>query len=303
VLNKLAAWLTVTLLPAVSTAVSWVQTNWPKISAVISHVWNGYILPVWMATINFVKDKLVPAVKAVVGYVVDHWPAIQNAIRIAWGQIKPLLQAFVDMIKTLWHDALQPIVNWVKDNWPTISRVLKVVGIAVGVALWSMVTSAKVAFKAIALLIKASNATWKTFGAPIVWAWNHVIKPIINTILNAIQAVEDATTTVIQGHGTYAPGGAPKNQPNPRTGDQHGHASGGIYTGGTTDERGPEIKRLPDGSMVYPAGQVPNGGGGGPSHVVIEFDFGGADSEFLAFMRKSIRVRGGNVQTVMGTSS
>lgn len=41
-----------------------------------------------------------------------------------------------------------------------------------------------------------------------------------------------------------------------------------------------------------------NSSGQEPIQLVISFE--GADSEFLAFMRKTIRVRGGNVQTVLG---
>lgn len=309
ILDKLASWASQTLLPAFSKAVVWVQTNWPKIAAVIAAAWNSYIRPVWAATISFIRDKLIPGIKAVVQWVRDHWPEIKSAVSTAWGQIKPLLQAFIDMVKTLWHDAIQPIVRWVRDNWPTISKVLKVVAIVVGVALWTMVTSAKLAFKAIGAAIKVVNAAWRLFGAPIAWAWNHVIKPVINAIMTAIHAAQAAldvlTNKPIKGHGTYVPGGAPQNQPG-RYGDTHGHASGGVFSGGTIDERGPEIRRLPNGTMIYPAGQSAGMAAkmaGGFGVVRLEVVGGGSEFErFMAeFIRRFVRVKGGgDVQTAFG---
>lgn len=91
------------------------------------------------------------------------------------------------------------------------------------------------------------------------------------------------------------------------------HATGGIIgaaTGGArggltwVGEQGAELVRLPYGSTVYPAGQsramAARGGAGQP--VVIEFVSSGgtADKLLLQWLRKSIRVRGGNVQLALG---
>ena len=78
------------------------------------------------------------------------------------------------------------------------------------------------------------------------------------------------------------------------------HAAGGMLTPGwnLVGERGPEWA-YKSGSqvMVSPHG---TGGPGGAQQVVVSFDFTGADSELVAFMRKAVRVRGGDVQTALG---
>jgi hypothetical protein len=70
-------------------------------------------------------------------------------------------------------------------------------------------------------------------------------------------------------------------------------------------EEGPELVKLPRGSTVYPAGQSKGmlsrmGGGGGKT--VIEIKSGGSrlDDLLVELLRKAIRVRGGDVQLVLG---
>jgi hypothetical protein len=84
-----------------------------------------------------------------------------------------------------------------------------------------------------------------------------------------------------------------------------GKAAGGPAGGWTlTGERGPELVRLPFGSQVVPAGQsaAMMGGGGGGGPVVIELRSSGnaIDDMLLQILRKAVRVRGGNVQLVLG---
>ena len=92
----------------------------------------------------------------------------------------------------------------------------------------------------------------------------------------------------------------------------HGKASGGIVgaasggaRGGLTwvGEQGAELVRLPYGSTVYPAGQSRGMAAGGRQEpIVLELRSGGAavDNLLLQLLRKAIRVRGGNVQLVLG---
>lgn len=96
----------------------------------------------------------------------------------------------------------------------------------------------------------------------------------------------------------------------------HSYAHGGIVsqaaTGGvravtTMNEQGPEAVKLPDGSTVMPAGATralenrwAEGGGGGETTLIVEARSDAA-SQFLAEMiRKFVKVKGGNVQNVLG---
>jgi hypothetical protein len=60
-------------------------------------------------------------------------------------------------------------------------------------------------------------------------------------------------------------------------------------------EQGPELVRLPVGSMVRsnPDTLRMLGAGGGPVDVTVHMDLQGAPDEFLRWLRHSIRVTGG----------
>jgi TP901 family phage tail tape measure protein len=95
-------------------------------------------------------------------------------------------------------------------------------------------------------------------------------------------------------------------------GDAHGGIVGGAATGGLqgggltwVGENGPELVRLPPGAMVHsnPDSQrmaAGASGGQGGGVVQLEWAGGNAGDELMVWLRKNIRVRGGNVQSVLG---
>lgn len=91
--------------------------------------------------------------------------------------------------------------------------------------------------------------------------------------------------------------GAAASLPGRPVGFQHGtqHAPGGLAIVG---ERGPELVDLPGGSKVIPNHQI-----GGAGRVVLEIHSGGSrlDDLLVEVLSKAVRVRGGNVQVVLGT--
>ncbi|MFI9235763.1 phage tail protein [Streptomyces sp. NPDC053079] len=87
-----------------------------------------------------------------------------------------------------------------------------------------------------------------------------------------------------------------------------GAAGGGARSGMTwVGEQGPELVRLPYGSAVRTAGDSRRlaAGGGGAEPVVLEIKSGGSrmDDLLVELLRGAIRVRGGNVQAVLGRAS
>lgn len=84
-------------------------------------------------------------------------------------------------------------------------------------------------------------------------------------------------------------------------------ASGGVRAGMTlVGEEGPELVKLPAGATVSPAGgtramlQAAAAGGGGPQVLQVEWIGSNAGDEFMKWLRKNIRIKGGNVQAVLG---
>lgn len=84
-----------------------------------------------------------------------------------------------------------------------------------------------------------------------------------------------------------------------------GFAAGGISSGGLAivGESGAELVNLPGGSRVYSNSESRSMLGGG-SNVNITIDSSGSqlDDLLVQVLRKSIRVKGGNVQTVLGST-
>lgn len=87
-----------------------------------------------------------------------------------------------------------------------------------------------------------------------------------------------------------------------------GHAAEGGARSGLTlvGENGPELVRLPVGSMVNPAGasstQWGGGGSSGVQEVRLAVDLSGADAGLLDWLKDRIRVNGGDVQLVLGVN-
>lgn len=86
-----------------------------------------------------------------------------------------------------------------------------------------------------------------------------------------------------------------------------GAATGGLQGGGMTwvGENGPELVRLPPGAMVHsnPDSQrMAAGAGGGQGGGVVQLEWVGSNAgdELMTWIRKNVRVRGGNVQSVLG---
>jgi len=87
-----------------------------------------------------------------------------------------------------------------------------------------------------------------------------------------------------------------------------GRAASGGARGGLVEvgERGRELVRLPFGSSVIPHGQseaMLSGGGRGSGKILLELRAGASklDQLLLEILRSSIRVKGGNVQVVLGS--
>lgn len=113
-------------------------------------------------------------------------------------------------------------------------------------------------------------------------------------------------------HISFSSSGMPLNVPGSAGRFEHGgvagsHAAEGGPRGGRVlvGERGPEVVDMAPGSTVTPAGATRAilEGGGQDVRVVLEIVSSGsrADDLLLEWLRDSIRVKGGNVQTVLGS--
>lgn len=378
VLDKLGTYVSGTLMPKFSQAITWIQAHWPEISRAIADSYNNYLKPILTTLVGFIQNQLIPAFMAIGSYVMGHTDQVKafagaflalfaamkayaiissvttavrdlnaamkaNVVLVVVAALAALVTWFVISYKT--SEKFRDTINHVLDNlqhawtnfthavdnakhaWDNFIHALDNVKHAFDNFLHAM-GNVQHAFENVSHAADNVSHAWENvlnflagsvkfvgkvagaissafthIGDGLIWAWNHTVGPVIGAILAAVHAVQDAInalsrTKVVTGKGTY--GGA--------FGGYLGQAfatGGPIGSGGyaTTDEQGPEIKRYPNGTMVYPAGQSAqmaskwgNGGGG----VTVSFDFTGADSALVELFRKAVRVRGGNVQSALG---
>jgi hypothetical protein len=139
---------------------------------------------------------------------------------------------------------------------------------------------------------------------------NADVTPAINGLTGLLERIDSSSGTVQIYSTPGSPTGGKAYLPNAHGGIIGGigaAATGGIHGSLTMiDEQGPEMVRLPSGSMVmsHPdTMRLAAQQAGGEHRVVLEFAPGG-DSEFEQFMmqalRRWVRIRGGNTQAVFG---
>ncbi len=155
----------------------------------------------------------------------------------------------------------------------------------------------------------AWNAVYNAIFAPIKHAYDDVMG-ILNTIISTIEslpgkaasAVGSAASSLVHMGGklnplNWAHGGVVSFK-------ALGGPQGGLAMVG---EQGPELVRLPQGSTVMPNANAMSmlgaggGAGGGQNALTLVLEWvGGGDDPMFQMLRKGIRVRGGNVQRVLG---
>jgi hypothetical protein len=215
-----------------------------------------------------------------------------------WRMVLPILLGpiglAVDFITAHWHTisrVLGETIAWIRTHWQqTLMILFGPVGAAVVLIIrhWHMIAAG------IDWLTGFIRSHWgivyDLIIGPVEQAWK-VVSGIFSAIGGAISSVKGALGSVGSFLG-LAHGGI--------TGAAGGGPRGGMTMVG---EYGPELVRLPYGSQVYSnaqsQGMLGGGGGYGGGGMQIEL-VGGGDDMLLRWLRNAIRIRGGNVQNVLG---
>lgn len=221
--------------------------------------------------------------------------ALVAAIVYLWNNSASFRQFFIDMWKAIW-DFLKgignwfagPFVNFFKGAWDAITNALR------NAKDWIVNT-----WNGIGNTISGIVDKVKGFLGSM---WNGLtsgLKSAVNGAIGLLNGLIRGVNTIIRGLNSVNPFGAIPQIP------QVGYlARGGMGSGPTVvGERGPELVNLQPGSHVKPAGgtaRALGGGGGGP--VVIEIRSSGSaiDDMLVEILQKAVRVRGGDVQLVLG---
>lgn len=253
---------------------------WAAIQTVITAVTKGWAFAqklLNMAMIMSPIGLLVLAIAGLIAIVVliatkTNW--FQRLWSVAWGAIK---------------GAVSGVLNWVRGNWPKLLAILTgPIGIAVLVISknWDK--------------IKAGAVKMKDGIKSVFSGLGSILTAPIRMAVDGIRAAWNST---LGGKGFSAPSWLPG------IGGKGFHipylAQGGTITAAgmaMVGEAGPELLTLPRGAQVTPLPRLAaQGGGSAPARVEISFDFSGVASDaMVAAIRKAVRVKGGNVQSVLG---
>lgn len=144
----------------------------------------------------------------------------------------------------------------------------------------------------------------------IASAFSSLYGAITNPVRNAIGAVKSWLNGLLS-FARSIPSRIGNSVKSAIPGFAHGGIIGGAATGGArggltmVGENGPELLRLPGGSRVRSNADsrriAAGSGSGGAITLMIESSGSAADKLLVELIRKSVRIKGGNVQAVLGT--
>jgi hypothetical protein len=243
------------LLPIMTSAISWVQANWPQISAVMEQVWVN-IKPILVA----LGDLFLSVVEAVRA----HWPQIEPIVRNLGIVIKDVmlivggaLKLVADLLRGDWSGA-----------WDDARAIVGNAADAIKHHAEAMLAVLRDVFDAVAGVIHGvAHAIGRAVGAVV-----GALEPIIHVLEDIARAAEDAANAIQKvadvgravggavGSVTGAIGGA-AGSVGKTIGGLIPHAGGGMVVPGQAylvGERGPEMFTSASAGAI-----IPNSGLGG----------------------------------------
>lgn len=292
VLGKLASFITTTIIPAISTAVAWVQKHqagFVEIGQTIEHlavgIYRGLLLPIIKA--------LIPVVRSIVDWVRTHQAGlselahvIATVVIVAVKTVIGVIKIFIGVIRTV-VDVISKAVDIVKGAFHVIATAAHLMASGVAKAwhtmgaglswVWGNVIEpifglikggVHEAHQVVKSVAHAISQAFRGIGDGLQWAWQHTVGPVFSAIMGAIHAIQSAYNALFGGGPSqvYGPPGSAKTaaglhgiQNNPvlqGLSSALGHNAQGIgyWRGGPTvlNELGPEVVDLPAGSRITP---------------------------------------------------
>jgi phage-related protein len=301
---------------------------------------SDHVMPALRAVGKFIVDYVLPAMRklyeAVIEGLVSAFHSVSDAIGDHRKELGDLGKAFVAIIKFILEKVVPIIGKQLKlafeISGKIIGAVIRVIAFLVRSfeAIWHAggnvvhaMDNVGHAFGNVGRAVKGAYdvvTTWfgamlrfvgglpGKIGAAAAGMWDGIknaFKGAINWIIDGWNGIQlklpDFPGWVVAGH-TIIPSFTGPTLGMPHINRlAHGGIGGGLAIVG---ERGRELVRLPQGSTVIPNGTTENmlagTGGGGTLKVELEWAGGNANDDFMVFLRKNIRIRGGNVQAVLG---
>jgi phage-related protein len=241
---------------------------WEYIGPIVNTAW-GIIKPIF----DTLKTVLMVEIKGAITLLRIEfevaWALISTAINVAWAIIKPVF----DIIKTVISIDIKAAIEILRGAfdiaWTAISGAIKVAW-AIIQPIWDLIKGGIADVQTVAKgLGDAWDGIWKGLGSAVTSAYNTYIKPAIDVVTGAVNAVKGAWDFVFGGGGSKPT--APKP---PATPSYPGRASGGPVSSLSTylvGEQGPELFTPSSSGTITPNHNL-GGSGGQAAQVYLQID-------------------------------
>lgn len=185
-----------TIASALATVITWVETNWPTIQAVIGDVFDGIAL-VWDNVLKPTIDFIISLFGDLFTNTEKNFGGMQNKISDVMRFIGDIIKQVLDTVWALWEDNGSEIMSFVRTTWTTISDIVSgVVNVVLTLIQKNMPLIQDRINQAMAAIRIAFEVVWGAVKI-IVGTSLELVKGIVNTALALLNGdTEGALNTI-----------------------------------------------------------------------------------------------------------
>jgi phage-related protein len=264
---------------AVSKAFSTLKSAVSSATNYVSSHWRGFYdrqINMASAAMHSLASTFLGGIRKVVSFFLSPWPGAQAKFNGFMHGLTASVQRMISSVAGTLHRLPGIVAGIASHAWNALSSQLSRVAGAVrriAGSMWNAIPAS---------LRGAVNAVYG-----ILSGLSGYVGSVLSNIASRISSVVHSIPGFAHGGIVGAAGGGPR--------------SNLVMVG----EQGRELVRLPFGSTVLPNGQTEGmmaAGGGSGGRTVIEINSSGSrlDDTLVEILRNAVRVRGGNVQVVLG---
>ena len=273
---------------AFSAWVSLVTAQWNAIKTVTTTVWTA-IQTAISTVVNAVKTFLTTAFNAFVSLVTAAWNSVQSATTTIWNAIQTAISTAVNAVKTVlnWFATLGTLfTGWWNSALTAVESVVT--------TLLSFVSG--IPAKIVSALGNLGNLLYSA-GASIIQGLINGINSLISTVMSTISSLgSDISSAFSSVLSILSPS---------KVFEHHGRMIAEGLIQGMDGSRGlvaAASRRLAGStSMAGQLAALPGAATGPAPPAQVHLQLSGSGDQFLVWLRNSIRIKGGNCQSVLGT--
>ncbi len=182
-LEEVAEKVAARLLPVLTNALDWINSNWPAIERVFTQVFNAVAAVIESVVVPAFRFLINEVIQPAVAWIQANWPQIKSVFETVLNAVGTVIRSVIVPALKLIIDGATAVVNWIRSNWPTIKGIFETVFNAIRTAVNSVVVPA---FKALVDAVQAA-VSWIKQNWP----------GIRDTVVKVFDAIKDAGTTVV----------------------------------------------------------------------------------------------------------